>query len=260
MKRLEHSIASWGSWVIVPIVGCALCACSGGSFVSGDGTGSTTMSAPSGSSGSGGSGGGGGGARSACDGNTRKITTADLFVADFASGDRHGWYDYDASGSLNRLVAASPGAAGTHNAGHLAAMPVLAFGGMGFGLGCWDVSSLSGISFWAKGTAGSDNMIEVQVALPATHAVANGGDCTEKCFDHPSKTIVLTPEYKQYTAAWSELAQAGFGAPAKFDGIIMAINWVSLAGPNVDFWIDEIALYSGSALPGPVGHGDTSSP
>jgi hypothetical protein len=99
-------------------------------------------------------------------------------------------------------------------------------------------------------------MIKVQVALPATHSVANGGDCTENCFDHPSKTIVLTPDWKQYTAAWSELAQAGFGAPAKFNGIIMALNWVSLAGPNVDFWIDEVALYSGTASAAPVGHGD----
>jgi hypothetical protein len=123
-------------------------------------------------------------------------------------------------------------------------------------LGCWDVSALSGISFWAKGTAGSDSLIKVQVALPATHSVANGGDCTEKCFDHPSKTIALTPEWKQYTAAWSELAQAGFGTPASFSGVIMALNWVSLVGSNVDFWVDEVALYSGTASPGPVGHGD----
>ncbi len=102
-------------------------------------------------------------------------------------------------------------------------------------------------------------MIQVQVALPATHAVANGGDCTDKCFDHPSKKVMLTPDWKQYTAAWSELNQAGFGAPATFNGIIMAINWASLAGPNVDFWIDEVALYSGTASSGPVGHGDGGS-
>jgi len=193
---------------------------------------------------------------SACDGKTRKMTIADLFIADFAGGDRRGWYDYDSSGPLNLFVADAPGAAGTNRAGHLVAVGVKSFAGMGFGTGCWDVSALSGISFWAKGTAGTDNMIQLQVALPATHSVADGGDCVEKCFDHPSKKLLLTAEWKQHTAAWSELAQAGFGAPAKFNGIIMAINWASLAGPNVNFWIDEIALYSGVPLPGAVGHGD----
>jgi hypothetical protein len=193
---------------------------------------------------------------SACDGKTRQMTIADLYIADFVGGDRRGWYDYDSAGPLNLLVASSPGAVGTNRAGHLVAMGVKNVGGAGFGTGCWDVSALSGISFWAKGTAGTDNMIQLQVALPATHSIAIGGDCVDKCFDHPSKRILLTPEWKQYTAAWSELAQAGFGAPAKFDGITMAINWVSLAGPNVDFWIDEVALYTGTASAGPVGHGD----
>jgi hypothetical protein len=56
------------------------------------------------------------------------------------------------------------------------------------------------------------------------------------------------------------LAQAGFGTPAKYDGVIMAINWVSVAASNVDFWVDEVALYSGTASIGPVGRRTGAAP
>lgn len=58
---------------------------------------------------------------------------------------------------------------------------------------------------------------QIQIAIPATHAVANGGDCVEKCFDHPSKTITLTGEWNQYITTFAELEQAGFGNPARDD-------------------------------------------
>jgi hypothetical protein len=35
----------------------------------------------------------------------------------------------------------------------------------------------------------------------------------------------------------------------------MALNWNS-AGPDFDFWIDEVALYSGTASADPVGGTD----
>lgn len=34
----------------------------------------------------------------------------------------------------------------------------------------------------------------------------------------------------------------------------MALNWASTEGPDVDFWIDEVALYAGTASPGAVAH------
>jgi hypothetical protein len=194
------------------------------------------------------------GPHSACDGKTRKITSADLFIGDFENGDLHGWYDFGANGALNLLSAGAPGAIGTARAGHLSAVGLTSFGaGMGFGTGCWDVSSLDGVSFWAKGTAGGDNVVQFQVAIPATHGVQFGGDCVAQCNDHPSKKVTLTHDWKQYTVAFADLAQAGFGAAAKYNGVMMALNWVSLSGPAVDFWIDEVALYSGKASSEPVG-------
>jgi hypothetical protein len=83
----------------------------------------------------------------------------------------------------------------------------------------------------------------MQVAIPATHAVADGGDCTTKCYDHPSKKVTLGAAWQQYNVKFSDLTQAGFGAPATYGGIIMALNWVSLEGPSVDFQVDEVSFY-----------------
>jgi hypothetical protein len=193
---------------------------------------------------------------SACTGKTLAVTTSNLFIADFESGALQGWYDYQATGALNALVVGSPGAVNTAHAGHLAAGGLTTFGGgMGFQTVCWDTSALDGVSFWAKGTAGSDNRFQFQVAIPATHAVADGGDCVAKCFDHPSKQLVFTPDWTQYVVPFSALAQAGWGTPATYSGVIMALNWVSVDASSVDFWVDEIAFYKGTASVGPVGAG-----
>lgn len=264
MKRMQTSIVSVGLACTVAAGLSTVAACSGeglssplGAHTNGSsGSGVATMSGDISNAGPGAaSGPGSTAAPSACDGKSRKMTAGDMYISDFESGDMHGWYDYTASGPLNLLVAATPGAVSTARAGHLAATGLMSFGGgMGFGTGCWDTSALDGVSFWAKGTAGSANTIQIQVAIPATHAVANGGDCVEKCFDHPSKTITLTGEWKQYTATFAELKQAGFGNPARYDGVMMALNWASTEGPDVDFWIDEVALYAGTASPGAVAH------
>ena len=201
-------------------------------------------------------GGDAGGPPSACTGKTRIMTTSDLFIADFEKSGLAGWYDYQANGALNLIALDAPGAIGTAHGGHLAASNLTLFGaGMGFGTSCWDTSALDGISFWAKGTAGSDNKFQFQVAIPQTHAVANGGDCVAKCFDHPSKQLVLTPAWTQYVVPFNQLAQAGWGTPASYSGVIMALNWVSVDAASVDFWVDEIALYKGTASVNPVGGG-----
>jgi hypothetical protein len=219
--------------------------------------GSTGAGGAAGAAGAGGGGADAGpsdGPHSACDGKTRKITSLDPFIADFESGDMHGWYDFGATGALNLLTDGAPGAIGTARAGHLAAAALTSFGaGMGFGTGCWDVSSLDGVSFWAKGSAGVDNAVQFQVAIPATHGVQFGGDCVAQCNDHPSKKLMLTPQWKQYAVAFKDLTQAGFGTPAQYSGVMMALNWVSLSGPAVDFWIDEVALYAGKPSTEPVG-------
>jgi hypothetical protein len=182
----------------------------------------------------------------ACAGKTHKLPAPPL-VYSFEDGSLTAWYSYKdatAGATLNPTAVVMPGANGTTRAGRLSGTGFQGFGaGVGYGLACLDAVGYQGISFWARGTSGTDNNIALQVAIPATHAVADGGDCATRCFDHPSKRIVLTPNWQQYQVKFSDLTQAGFGNPATYQGIIMALNWVSIAGPNLDFSIDEIAFY-----------------
>jgi hypothetical protein len=184
----------------------------------------------------------------ACAGKTHGLP-APPTIYDFEDGALTAWYDYkdtSASATFNHVAIATPGANGTTRAGRISGSGFTGFGaGMGYGLACLDTrgGAYQGISFWAKGTSGTDNNIALQVAIPATHAAADGGDCTAMCYDHPQKKVLLTPDWKQYRVTWAELTQVGFGKPATFQGIIMALNWVSLAGPSLDFSVDEVALY-----------------
>ncbi|HET6279944.1 MAG TPA: hypothetical protein VFH73_03230, partial [Polyangia bacterium] len=155
---------------------------------------------------------------------------------------------------FNMIEVKGPGAVGTRTAAHLSGTGFKSFGaGMGYGLGCYDVSVFDGVSFWARGNAGAGNLIAFQAVLPETHAVADNGDCLAKCYDHPSAQVTIGPEWRQYAVPFADLRQAGFGGVASYRGIIMGLSWVSIAGPNVDFWIDEVAYFHGTAGAGPVG-------
>ena len=118
--------------------------------------------------------------------------------------------------------------------------------GMGVGMFCDDVSSFAGVSFWAKGRGGEH--LRFLVAIPATDATKGRGDCDPaqvKCNDHPGKALVLSNEWKQYTVAWNELQQYGWGEPATFGGIANSLLWIN-DGPvdSFDFVVDEVTLVS----------------
>jgi hypothetical protein len=176
-----------------------------------------------------------------------KVHVAATVIDNFEDGALTSWYEYKdstANATLSPLAIVSPGAASTNKALHLSGAGFTGFGaGAGDMILCTDASAFQGITFWAKGTSGTSNNIALQVAIPATQATADGGDCASSCFDHPSKKVALTTAWQQYHVLFSDLAQAGFGAPAQYAGIIMALNWVSTEGPNVDFQIDEISYY-----------------
>jgi hypothetical protein len=176
-----------------------------------------------------------------------KVITAGALIDNFENGSLTGWYEYKdstASASLAPLAIASPGANGTSKAIHLSGSGFQGFGaGLGLMMVCTDASAFQGITFWAKGTSGTSNDIALQVAIPATQAVADLGDCTSKCYDHPSKKVLLTSSWQQYSVKFTDLAQAGFGNPASYAGIIMALNWVSIEGPSLDFQVDEISFF-----------------
>jgi hypothetical protein len=177
-----------------------------------------------------------------------KLKTAAALIDNLESGGALGnWYEYKdstANATLAALAISTPGANGTGKAIHLSGSGFQGFGaGMGQMMICTDASAFQGITFWAKGTSGTSNNIALQVAIPQTQAVADLGDCTSKCFDHPSKKVALTSSWQQYSVKFTDLAQAGFGNPATYSGIVMALNWVSIEGPNLDFQVDEISFY-----------------
>jgi hypothetical protein len=208
-----------------------------------------TGAAGAGAAGGGGSGGGGGmpAVTGACAGKVHVVAAGSPLIGNFEDGSLTGWYDYNdgtTGAIIDHVSIVSPGANGTAKAAHVGGSGLAGFGvGMGVELPCWSGAAFQGVTFWAKGTSGTDNNIQFQVPIPATHAVADGGDCVSKCFDHPSKHVALTSTWTQYHVLFSDLTQAGFGNPATYGGIIMALNWVSLAGPTVDFQVDEVAFY-----------------
>jgi hypothetical protein len=246
----------------------------GGSGADGSGgTGGAGGAGASGGSGGGGAGGSGGGSAgsggtsstpSICDDNVRELTLGEAFVDDFETETRFpGWYsfaDTDAA-NFNQIVRESGGALSTSMAAHVSATGVTAptaggFGaGFGFGMkdateACAGISAFDGVSFWAKGTAGANDALTFQAVLAATQAVADGGDCTANCYNHPSKTVTLTADWQQFTVLWSELTGTN-----RVDGIILGLNWIT-PGPAFDIWIDEVTLFSGTAPTGPVGGAD----
>jgi hypothetical protein len=216
-----------------------------GSVAGSGGGGSTGAGGAAGVSGAAGTGGSAGqSVTGACAG---KVVAAAMLIANFENGSLTNWYEYKDStpgSTLAPLAIVSPGANGTSKAIQLSGSGFQGFGaGMGDMMICTDASAFQGITFWAKGTSGTSNQIALQVAIPQTQAVADFGDCTSKCYDHPSKKVTLATSWQQYSVKFTDLAQAGFGNPASYAGIIMALNWVSIEGPTVDFQVDEISFY-----------------
>ena len=116
---------------------------------------------------------------------------------------------------------------------------------------CSDVSQFDGISFWAKGWGG--DRVRFLAVIPATDPTNGFGDCDSArsvCSDHPGMPFTLTDQWQAYHVAWSDLAQYGWGTPAKFAGVLNAVLWIN-DGPveEFEFSIDQVELYKGDPLP-----------
>ena len=220
-------------------------ASAGGSLSSNGGAsaaGGSPTGGASGSAGSLGAGGAGGAPPSACDGKRAK---AKAFIDDFEQGVTNNWFGY-VDNSPAAVVGTAPGALGTHLGARFLGDKAEK-SGMGHGMSCTDVSAFDGISFWAKSATGGP--VRFLAAIPATDPSAGVGDCkpaTMVCYDHPGKLFNFTGDWAHYSAAWSELAQYGWGTKATFNHVINTVLWIN-DGPVVtsDFSIDEVVLYKG---------------
>jgi len=181
-------------------------------------------------------------APSACDGKRAK---AKALIDDFEQGVTNNWFGYLDSAPAP-VVGTSPGALGTDQGARFFGDDAMK-SGMGHGMSCTDVSAFDGISFWAK--SGTGGPVRFLAAIPATDPTPGVGDCnsaTMTCYDHPGKLFNFTGDWAHYSAAWSELAQYGWGTKATFNNVINTLLWIN-DGPVVtsDFSIDEVVLYKG---------------
>jgi hypothetical protein len=125
--------------------------------------------------------------------------------------------------------------------------------------GCpFDASAYGGISFYAKGTstvAEGANKLLVLVGnpeyLPKPAGFCDGAavPADPACFSRHRVTIDLTPEWKQYVIAWSDLMPPtyyttgpAFGANRITDVVFNASGPLPAMTPaaSFDFWVDEL--------------------
>jgi hypothetical protein len=216
--------------------------------------------------GTGGSGGtGDGGVPSVCDGKgTRILPLANSRVDDFEDTLLSpGWSTFNdvmAAPNSFKLLLEAGGAVGTGHFGHYAGTgaKTTAMGGYGVGvvynmaidkvagIYCIDISAFDGVTFWAKAaTAGT--RVSLIFVVPETNAQADGGDCLQNCYNHPSKPITLTSAWAQYSATFAEAT----GGSATVKNRLQILGWLS-PDSNWDFSLDEIQLYKGTPPTGPI--------
>jgi hypothetical protein len=206
---------------------------------------------------------------SVCDGNaTHKLTTskADSLVDDFqGSALSVKWSRFSdvmpVPNSFDLLQKTDDGAATTGKSGRYqgTGAKTLASGGYGVGIvfniavikaqgtSCADISDFDGVSFWAKSSI-DDAAFEVNFVVPATNAVADGGDCTSGCYNHPRTGVQLSKEWKQYSVKFAEV----FNGSAPIRDRVQMLAFTIADAEDWDFSLDEIAWFKGTPPTGPV--------
>jgi endo-1,4-beta-xylanase len=183
---------------------------------------------------------------SVCEGATAEASAS---VADFEDGSTSGWWDsYDETPSATHapLAPEAPGAQGTALALHFSGTGYAGWGAnFGNTPGCMDTSSFTGLSFYARGTSGAANELNVIAQVPEALPLSAGGDCVEDCYSHPRTTITLTDEWTRYDLPFSQFQYPGWGVETAYQGTLMGFAFES-AGPDFDVWVDELMLFTGA--------------
>jgi len=212
---------------------------------------------------------------------TTKFKTATVMTA-------AGYWDWsnDATGTVmpastaTLMVDATTGAAGTMKSLHVSGAMHTGWGAAlaaEVSNGCpFDASTYGGISFWAKGTSTvleGPNKLLVLVGMPEFIPTENGGFCNDSatlmppdpnCYARHRVLIDLTPAWKQYTVAWTDLAPPTYlpNGPAFNPNRIRDIVF-NASGPSgdatmppatFDFSVDELKFVPMGTM-GTVGGG-----
>jgi hypothetical protein len=188
---------------------------------------------------------------------TRKVGLDQSKVDNFEDGDLSlGWSTFNdiksAPNSIKMTIEAG-GAVGTAHAAHYVGTGATPPTMNGYGVGaiynvaidhmnnifCIDITAFDGVTFWAKGKD-STHHLGVNFVIPQTN-MSPEGDCTTGCYNHPQKSIALTPEWQQYSVSFAS-AMAGTN---KVNGRIQELGWLSPEA-DWDYYIDEIQFYKGT--------------
>jgi len=185
------------------------------------------------------------------------VPTDHLALYDFEDGKAFGWFSYnDGLGTqfgtgVTPDADSIPGGRGASKfAAHAFGMGLTSWGGaiaFGEGLGsCLDVSTVDGVSFWAKG----DITMLFTAITPETQAVADGGDCTVKCYDSHHKDFKVTSDWKLISVRWSDLKQSGWGTQVAFSKHVLFYAFgLSVPNPDMstpyDYWVDDVSYFIG---------------
>ncbi len=120
----------------------------------------------------------------------------------------------------------------------------------------YDASDYAGVSFGARSVTGSQ-IVLVKVSTAGTDPKFGFCDETaesgsgEQCYDHFFAEVTLDDTWRDYTVAFADLVQEGWGfePPDGFDPAeIVGIQWVAKPG-TANIWIDDVRFVE-EATPG----------
>jgi hypothetical protein len=134
--------------------------------------------------------------------------------------------------------------------------PVAPAGGTSSGpLIPYDVTSFSGVTFWAMAAAGTDANLRIKFPMTDDVGADNGGQCVEtaatgKCYDDYGEPFSFPADgtWHQIIVRWSDpgFRQEGWGIlfpwiPAHVASIQIQSSHM---GANYDFWIDDLYFFN----------------
>jgi hypothetical protein len=109
----------------------------------------------------------------------------------------------------------------------------------------YDASAYTAVHFWAKVAAGS--LTAVHFSMPDLHTDPSGALCNkspQQCYDHWARDLTFTAAWAEYTVAFADLNQYGWGANdvTALDAAHVYGIQFSWGTPSMDLWIDDIAF------------------
>lgn len=160
------------------------------------------------------------------------------------------WFSYTdgSQGTQSSIQVEDPDRAGSQSAVCISGGDFRSWGGgMGFGLATvgatrqsYDASSYTGLRFWAKGSP-----VEFRAQLVDKYSDPSANLCSG-CFDHFRVLFTPSDEWQEFTFAWSDFEQQGFGdpQPSVCPSDLRAIQFQWPANVDFELCLDDIAFTS----------------